>query len=139
IVLRVPAGVPEAEKAAVRAKLTEIRNLIVSGKLDFAAAAKAYSQDPAAERGGDLGFFPRKWAYDEAFLKAAFALAPGQVSEIVPTEYGLHLIKVLERQPGKLSEYAKIKEAVREFCTEDLRQQLLAKERKAAKIEINLP
>jgi peptidyl-prolyl cis-trans isomerase C len=139
IVLRVPPGAPETERAQARAKLTELRAQILAGTLDFAEAAKAHSQCPSAAKGGDLGFFPRKWVFEEPFARAAFALQVDQVSDIVETDYGLHLIKVTERKPGQPSDYARIKEAVREFCVEDLRQQLLAEQRKGAKIEIKLP
>jgi peptidyl-prolyl cis-trans isomerase C len=139
IVLRVPPTATEADKAAARAKLDDLRAKVVAGTLDFAEAARKHSQDPAAAQGGDLGYFPRKWVFDEAFSRAAFALPVGQVSDVVQTDYGLHLIKVTGRKPGKPSDFAKIKEAVREFCAEDLRQQLLAEQRKAATIEINLP
>src|SRR5262249_50312963 len=98
------------------------------------------SQDPRAADGGDLGFFLRKGDFDEAFLRAAFALPVGQVSDVVQTDYGLHLIQVTERKPGKETKFADLKEAAREFCAEELRQQILAQERKAAPIsEIHLP
>jgi peptidyl-prolyl cis-trans isomerase C len=139
IVLRVPAEAPETEKAKGRARLLELRSQIQAGKLDFAEAAKNYSQDPRAAQGGDLGFFPRKWVFDEPFARAAFALQPGQISEVVQTDYGLHLIKVHERKAGQASEYSKIKEQVREFYSMDLRKQVLDHQRKAADIKINLP
>jgi peptidyl-prolyl cis-trans isomerase C len=139
IVLRVPAGTPEAERAQARAKLTELRAQLVAGKLDFAEAAKAHSQDPSAQKGGDLGWFPRLWVFDDAFARPAFALQVGQISDVVQTDYGLHLIKVTDRKPGQPSEYDKIKDAVREFCTEDLHQQILAQQRKTSDIKINLP
>jgi peptidyl-prolyl cis-trans isomerase C len=139
IVLRLPGSAGEADKAGARARLTDLRAQIVAGKLDFAEAARKHSQDPAAAQGGDLGYFPRKWVFDEAFSKAAFALPVGQLSDVVQTDYGLHLIKVTGRKPGKPTQLAEIKEAVREFCAEDQRQQLLAQQRKAANIEINLP
>jgi peptidyl-prolyl cis-trans isomerase C len=139
IVVRVPSGAPEAERVQARAKLTELRKQIVAGQLDFAAAAKAHSQDPSAPNGGDLGFVPRKWYLPESFTRVAFALPVGQVSDLVETDFGVHLIKVTERKPGPGSDFAKIKDAVREFCVEEMRQQLLTEERKTAKIEINLP
>jgi peptidyl-prolyl cis-trans isomerase C len=140
IVIRVPAGTAEAERNKARAKLEELRKqLLADPKADFAALAKLYSQDPRAAQGGDLGYFPRKWVFDEPFARAAFALQVGQISDVVQTDYGYHLIKVTDRKPGKPSNFTELKEAVREFCTEDLRQGLLAKERKAAKIEVNLP
>lgn len=139
IVKRLPSNATETEKAKARMALEKVRQKLLSDpKADFAELAKEYSEDPQASRGGDLGFIPRKW-FDESFSRAAFALQEGQISDIVQTEYGLHLIKVTARKPGTPSEYTKIKEAVREFCAEDLRQQILAKERKEAKITIDLP
>jgi peptidyl-prolyl cis-trans isomerase C len=139
VVFLVPPSAPPADQQAARAKLTELREQIITGKLDFAEAAKKHSQCPSAPAGGDIGYFPRKWVVDEAFAKAAFALKVGEVSDVVQSDFGLHLIKVTDRKPGQASELAKIKEDVREFCTEDIRQSLLAQMRKDAKIEVNLP
>jgi parvulin-like peptidyl-prolyl isomerase len=137
IVLRVPRNAPEAEKRDARAKLEEIRKkLLANPPADFAALAKQYSQGPEASKGGDLGWFPRKWYFDEEFSRAAFALPVGQVSEVVQTDFGYHLIKVTERKPGEKSDFSKIKEAVRAFCEEDMRQQLLAEQRKTATINL---
>jgi peptidyl-prolyl cis-trans isomerase C len=140
IVLRVPSTASEAEKAAARKKLQDLRAQIVANKLDFAEAAKQHSQCPTGPNGGDLGFFPRKWVVDEAFSKAAFALKAGEVSDVVQTDYGMHLIKLTERKPGTTpSEFVKIKEVAREVAMEEYRQAVLAHQRKTAKIEINLP
>jgi peptidyl-prolyl cis-trans isomerase C len=140
IVLRVPPTASEAEKAAARKRLQDLHAQVVANKLDFAEAAKQYSQCPTGPNGGDLGFFPRKWVVDEAFAKAAFALKVGEVSDVVQTDYGLHLIKLAERKPGATpSDYAKMKEVVREVAMEEYRQAVLAHQRKTAKIEINLP
>jgi peptidyl-prolyl cis-trans isomerase C len=139
IVLRVPAGAPESEKEEKRKKLLTLRQDIVAGKIDFAEAAKKHSECESAPRGGDLGFIPRKLVVDEAFARAAFALQPGQVSDVVQTDYGLHLIKVTERGPGQPSDFAKIKEEVRELCVTEMRQQLLVRLRQQASIVINLP
>ncbi|MFM7150419.1 MAG: peptidylprolyl isomerase [Gemmataceae bacterium] len=139
IVFRMLPNATEEDKAKARGTLQQIRQKLVSDPMaDFGAYAKAYSQDPVASKGGDLGWIPRKW-FDEAFSKAAFSLPVGQVSDVVQTEFGMHLIKVTERKAGKPSDYAKIKDAVREFCMEDMRQQILARLRKDAKITVNIP
>jgi parvulin-like peptidyl-prolyl isomerase len=139
IVLRLPPTASENEREATRTKLQAIRQDIVSGKIDFAEAAKKYSQCTSAPNGGDIGYFPRKLAVDESFGKAAFALKVGELSDIVQTDYGMHLIKVTDRKPGQPSDYAKIKDEVRELCIEEMRLALLAEQRKAAHVEINLP
>jgi parvulin-like peptidyl-prolyl isomerase len=138
ILIPLPATATESERAPARAKLAELRTQIQAGKLDFAEAAKAHSKGPTADRGGDLGFILRKFAVDEPFARAAFALQVGQVSDIVENEVGLQLIKVTDRKPGQPSDFAKIKETVRQICSEDLAIQVLVQQRKAAKIEYNL-
>ena len=68
---------------------------------DFAATAKETSQDEATkDNGGDLGWIPKGVMAPE-FEAAAFQLQPGQVSPVVQTQLGFHLIKVLERDPSR--------------------------------------
>lgn len=140
VVKRVLPTSSEGEKLAAVQKLQALRQEIVTGKLDFAEAAKKNSECPSAPQGGDIGVFPRKMSMvDESFAKAAFALQPGQVSDVVATDYGYHLIKVTERKPGTPSDFTKMKEEVRELCIWELRQNLLSQMRKNAKIEVYLP
>jgi peptidyl-prolyl cis-trans isomerase C len=139
IVLRAGPNASEKERQEIRAKLQTLRQEIVGGKLDFAEAAKKYSQCISAKDGGDIGYFPRKLAVDEAFARAAFALKPGDISDVVQSEYGLHLIKVTDRKAGQPSDYSKVKETVRELCMEDMWLALLAEQRKTAHVEVNLP
>jgi peptidyl-prolyl cis-trans isomerase C len=137
IMLNLPPNASAADKAKARTTLQQIRAKLLSDpRIDFGEMAKQYSQDPQAQQGGDVGWFPRKWVFEESFAKAAFALQVGQVSDVVETEFGLHLIKVTDRKPGEKSEFAKIKSAVRDFYLEDLRQQILADLRKTARIEL---
>jgi peptidyl-prolyl cis-trans isomerase C len=140
IVLKVAKGAPEADKKAAREKLEAIRANVVAGKIEFGAAAKLYSQDQTAAEGGDLGTFPRKMVMAESIAKVAFALPQGGVSDVVETEFGLHLIKVTERKAGeKPSEFEKIKDAVRDLCSAELQLAVMQDVRQSAKIEINLP
>ncbi len=127
IVIRLPANSTEADRAKAKATLSQIRQrLLTDPKCDFADMARKYSQDPMASKGGDLGWIPRKW-FDETFSEAAFALQVGQLSDVVVTDFGMHLIKVTDRKPGRPSEYEKIKEGVREFCAEELRREIVSK------------
>jgi len=72
----------------------EIKTKIANGE-SFANLAKQHSIDSSKKRGGDLGFFGRGTMVRE-FEKAAFALEKGQVSDIVKTQFGYHIIKRLD-------------------------------------------
>jgi parvulin-like peptidyl-prolyl isomerase len=140
IVLKVSPNATAAEKQEARKNLLAIRAHLVAGTLDFAEAAKRYSQDTTAEQGGDLGTFPRKFVMPESISRAAFAVPPGGVSDVVEDEYGLHLIKVTERKAGERpSEFEKIADKVRELCADELRLAVMQQLRQAAKIQFNLP
>jgi parvulin-like peptidyl-prolyl isomerase len=125
-------------KAATAAKLNALRADIVAGKVDFAAAAKQYSDCPSKSQGGDVGFFPCKFVMAEPFARAAFALKVGEVSGVVETEHGLHLIKVVDRNQGQPSTFAGVRDDVREICAQDLMTRVLTDERRTAKIQILL-
>ena len=80
---------------------------------DFGKLAKDFSQDPGSkERGGEY-VFPRGQMAME-FETAAFAMRPGQISDVVTTKFGFHIIKVLERNPPKKVEFDKVKDRIRE-------------------------
>jgi parvulin-like peptidyl-prolyl isomerase len=139
IVLRVSSSASPGERVQIRSRLQALRQEIVGGKVEFAEAAQKHSQCTSAPNGGDIGYFPRKLAVEEAFAKAAFGLKVGDVSDVIETDYGMHLIKVTDRKPGQPSDYNKIKDEVRELCVEEMRLAVLAQQRKTAHIEINLP
>lgn len=85
------------EKAATRALLLALLDSLKQGT-DFADLARRHSQDPgSAPQGGDLGFV-RRGQFVKEFETAAFALREGQVSDIVETEHGLHIIQLIERR-----------------------------------------
>ncbi len=87
----------EQAKAATRAKLKAVMDSVKNGA-DFAAMAKRYSQDAgSAAQGGDLGFV-RRGQFVKEFETAVFSMADGQISDIVETEHGLHLIQLVERR-----------------------------------------
>ena len=117
-----------------------IRAHIVAGKLEFAEAARRYSQDAGAADGGNLGTFPRKMAMPESISKAAFALPANGVSDVVPCDFGLCLIQVTERKaPERQTEFEKVKDEVRDLCFGEMQQAVMQQLRKDAKIKITLP
>ena len=97
VLLTYPQDADEAARDSVRALAEEIQQRAEAGE-DFAALAREYSQDPGTgQEGGDLGWFERGRMV-QPFEEAAFALQPGEVSEVVETPFGLHIIKVEERE-----------------------------------------
>ena len=85
---------------ATREEADKVLARLQSGE-DFAALAKELSTDTSTkEEGGDLGWFP-KGKMDTAFDEAAFALQPGQTSQVVETQYGFHIIRVEERDANR--------------------------------------
>jgi peptidyl-prolyl cis-trans isomerase D len=101
ILLRVKPDAPQADVDKIRTQAVKILDEARKGK-DFAELAKKYSQDEAnANKGGELGFFTSK-QMDTAFSSAAFALKPGEISEIVRTPYGFHIIKCQEITEAKV-------------------------------------
>lgn len=95
-------AVNEAERERVRDELNELRERILKGE-KFSMLAKLYSQDPgSASKGGELGFFGRGTMVSE-FEAAAFALKPGEVSPVVETQYGYHIIQLIERRGNNIN------------------------------------
>ena len=86
---------------------------------------------------GDIGYFPRKWAVDESFAKAAFALHKDEISDVVQSSFGLHLIKVTDRKAGQPSNFDKVKDEVRRIAAEEMRQALLEQLRQTAKVDVH--
>jgi peptidyl-prolyl cis-trans isomerase C len=113
-----PAATPEVKEAAKRK--AEALGRRVRGGEDFAAVASAESDCPSKAQGGDLGFFTRDRMV-KPFADAAFALSPGQVSDVVETQFGYHVIKLEERKPGGKMPLDQIAEQLRGFL---MRQKL---------------
>lgn len=102
----------------------------------FAAAAKAESACPSKKNGGDVGWFQRAGFMVEPFAKAAFALKPYQISDVVRTPFGYHLILAVERKPGRDVKFDDVKDMVKEYYGATLREAIAAQVRPKSKIEI---
>lgn len=106
---------------------------------DFAALAKKYSKDPgSASKGGDLGW-PTS-PYVQQFQEAADKLEPGEISDLVHTPFGWHIIKVVEKRPARQQKLAEVKEQIKQLLVQqqqsDAYQKFITGLRKDAKIEI---
>ena len=84
-------------------------------KIKFEDAAKKYSECPSKENGGDIGLFPYKFAVLAPFANAAFSMKIGEISEVVATDFGYHIIKVTDRTNGQPSNFESIKTEVKEI------------------------
>lgn len=94
--------IAETERDRVRTQLAELRERVLKGE-KFAMLATLYSQDPvSAKKGGEVGFFSRGDMVSE-FESAAFALKPGEVSPIIETQYGFHIIQLIERRGNTIN------------------------------------
>lgn len=97
----------------------------VKGGEDFAEVAKKESTCPSAARGGDLGEFG-KGQMAPPFEKAAFNLKPGEISSVVETEFGYHVIKLAEKLPPATQKFDEVKGKIVEFLTKDKVKKALA-------------
>ena len=96
------------DKAAAKAKAEEVLKQVKGGG-DFAALAKKFSQDPgSAAQGGDLGTFGRS-AMVKPFEDAAFALKEGEISNLVESEFGFHIIKVVAVKGAKVKSFEEMR------------------------------
>ena len=99
IVFKVPVNAEQ--KRVTMAKLEDIRKRIVEGKEDFAELAKKYSDDGSARGGGDLGF-AKRGKYVTEFEAAAYKLEELEVSPVIETQFGFHIIQMLGRRGNSI-------------------------------------
>jgi len=134
ILLRPKAGAGPEATAELRKQAQSIRQEISAGKLSFGEAAKKYSAGPSAEKGGDLGLISRHGPMVESFSRAAFALEVGQVSELVTTPFGVHLIRCNEIKPGKKT-LGDVRKEVDEALARELLEKLAQQQRPHTPVE----
>ncbi len=122
-------NVPEGQelndniKNEAKSKITDIENQLKQGA-DFAELAKKYSEDTAsAPNGGDIGFISKGQTVAE-FENAAFSLNVGEVSQIVETYYGYHLIKVTEKKDSYIKTFDEVKDTIKSYLLNNKKMQM---------------
>lgn len=111
----------EATRTKARAEIDAILKRARAGE-DFAALAKEHSQDGSAAQGGDLDFFTRGRMVPE-FEQAAFALDVGEISDVVTTQYGYHIIKATDRRAAETVPLETVRPQVKQFLTNQKKQE----------------
>lgn len=122
ILIKVDPKADASQKAEAQKKIDSVQAKLQKGE-DFGALAKEYSEGPTGPKGGDLGYFTRGQMV-KPFEEAAFAMKPGEVSGMVETRFGYHLIKVTDKTPEGTMPYDDVKERLGEF----LKQQKIQEE-----------
>jgi peptidyl-prolyl cis-trans isomerase D len=112
-ILLMTQGKSDAEKKAALAKAQDLLKQVKAGA-DFADLAKKNSQDPgSAQNGGDLGFIIKGQTV-APFEKFAFSAKPNEISDLITTEYGYHIIQVEEKQPARVKPFEEVKDSIAE-------------------------
>jgi len=123
ILIKVDPAADELQKAEARKEIAMIQDRLKKGE-DFADLAKAYSQGPSGAKGGDLGYFSRGQMV-KPFETAAFALKPGEVSDIVETRFGYHIIKVFDKKPPVTISYEEARDRITQYLKNETVQKQL--------------
>jgi len=112
ILITVSPQASDADKQAAKAKAEQVLQQVRQSPGKFAELARQYSQDPgSAANGGDLGLFGRGMMV-KSFDDAAFQLKPGEISGLVQSDFGFHIIKLLAIKPAKVQALDEVKSAI---------------------------
>jgi peptidyl-prolyl cis-trans isomerase C len=121
ILVKVDEGASAEIKTQARTKAEGLLTKLKGGA-DFADVAKEHSDDGSAQQGGDLGYFTKGQMVPE-FETAAFGLADGQVSGVVESPFGFHIIKMMEHRAGRTVPLPEVSERITAFLTQQRQQE----------------
>ena len=121
ILVRVEPNADAKAKARARGEIDSVIKELKSGG-DFAKLAQQHSQDGSAAQGGDLGYFPHGQMVPE-FDKVAFSLPVGQVSGVVTTQFGYHVLKVTDKKPARTVPFEEAQPQIKQFLEQQKKQQ----------------
>jgi peptidyl-prolyl cis-trans isomerase C len=122
ILIPINSSMTEVQKTEARTTAEGILKRVKAGE-DFAALAKQYSKDGSAASGGDLNYFERGKMVP-AFEQAAFSLKPGDISPVVETPFGFHIIKVTDRKEQRTVPLAEVSDRLSDFLKQRKQQEL---------------
>ncbi len=132
ILIKVPSNANAQTVAAAKAKADDILKQLKAGA-NFADLAKKYSDDPGSKaQGGELGFI-QHGATVPAFDRTAFSLQPGQLSPVIRTQFGFHILQVEEKQPAHLKSVDEVHDLILANLTQQAQAQ--AAQQYAAKLQ----
>lgn len=138
ILVKVDQKATPAVKQKARTEIDAVLKQAKSGA-DFAKLAQEHSQDGSAAQGGDLNYFTREQMVPE-FSKVAFELKPGQVSDVVETQFGYHIIKVTDHQAASTVPFEQVNARIKQYLGEQKKAQhadtFIAGLKKKSKIEV---
>jgi peptidyl-prolyl cis-trans isomerase D len=143
-ILFMTVGKTDAEVDEIKKRAEDVLTQVKKGA-KFEDLAKKYSEDPGSkEKGGDLGWITQGQTVPE-FEKTAFSLSPGQVSDLVKTQYGFHVIKVLEKENAHTKPFEEVKDSLRaplmlsqaDKLASDTADQLSSEIRQSSKISLD--
>ena len=117
ILIAVPQGADAVTKTQARTKAEGLLKQVKAGG-DFAKLAQEHSQDGSASQGGDLNYF-EKGRMVQPFEKVAFELKPGQVSDVVQTQFGYHIIKVADHKAERTIPFQEIEPRLKDFLSKE--------------------
>jgi len=118
ILFKVASSASAEQEAQVRTRAEAVLAALRNGE-DFATLAKQYSEDTAtAEQGGDLGYFPRGQMV-APFEEAAFSLPVGQLSDVVRTPFGWHILRVEDKREAETKPLAEVESEIQDKIRED--------------------
>ena len=141
ILLKLPKDAKPAQEAEVKARSDRIVQR-ARAKEDFVELVKKYSEGPSREDGGDVGYF-RKGLMTADFEKASFGLKVGEVSDPVKTQYGYHILQLVDRRRIPPPPFETIRQELREKLLREQQAQYIKSYvdelKRAAQIEIKVP
>jgi peptidyl-prolyl cis-trans isomerase C len=121
ILIKVDEKADDAAKKKARTQIEDVLKQVKAGQ-DFGKLAQQHSQDGSAAQGGDLGFFTRGQMV-APFDQAAFALKPGEISDVVTTQFGYHIIKLAEKRAPSPVPFEQVSDRIRQYLDQQQKQE----------------